>query len=86
MMARRSCYQEVGRFIPALELAEDWEMWLRLAERFDFHHLAAVTAEVRERPGDANLTARRLRWKYYWDNLVLYLGTADKLVALSYLS
>jgi glycosyltransferase involved in cell wall biosynthesis len=73
LMARRSCFEEAGKFMEALELAEDWEMWLRLAERFPFHHLPVVTAEVRERPGDANLTSRRLRQKYYWDNLVLYL-------------
>jgi glycosyltransferase involved in cell wall biosynthesis len=73
LMARRECYESAGCFIPALELAEDWEMWLRLASRYDFHHLAEVTAEVRERPGSANLTSRRLVEKYYWDNLVLYM-------------
>jgi len=73
IMVSRSCYEQVGRFIPALELAEDWEMWLRLAGRFDFHHVGAVTAEVRERPGDSNLTLRRLREKYYYDNLVIMM-------------
>ena len=73
LMARRECYEKVGRFIPALELAEDWEMWLRLAEHYDFHHVPAVTAEVRLQPGDLNLTARRLREKYYYDNLVIVM-------------
>lgn len=73
IMVKRECYEKVGRFIPALELAEDWEMWLRLAEHYEFHHVAAVTAEVRERPGESNLTARRLREKYYYDNLVIIM-------------
>jgi glycosyltransferase involved in cell wall biosynthesis len=73
IMARRSCYKKVGRFIPALELAEDWEMWLRLADDFDIHHLSEVTVEVRERPGDENITNRRMRQKYFWDNLVIMM-------------
>jgi tetratricopeptide (TPR) repeat protein len=73
LVARRSCYEQAGRFCPELGLAEDWEMWLRLAEHFPFHHLPALTVEVRERPGDLNLTARRLREKYLWDNLALFL-------------
>lgn len=33
-MYRQRCQQEVGLYDPALEGAEDWDMWLRLSERF----------------------------------------------------
>jgi len=73
IMVKRECYEKVGRFIPALDLAEDWEMWLRLAAEYEFHHIPEITAEIRERPGDQNITKRRMRQKYFWDNLVIMM-------------
>ncbi len=73
VMVKRECYEDVGKFRPYLPKAMDWEMWLRLAGKYDFHHIPELTVEVRERPGDVNLTARTASRKYYWDNLVLFL-------------
>lgn len=39
---RRSCQDEVGTYDPALEGAEDWDMWLRLVER----HPAVYVPEI----------------------------------------
>lgn len=80
-MVRRDCYREAGRFCDLLPVGGDWEMWLRLAERFPLYHLPAVTAEIREQPGAGNLSSRRRQEKYYWDNLILYLHRG--IVALS---
>ncbi|MEM8805098.1 MAG: glycosyltransferase [Cyanobacteria bacterium P01_G01_bin.38] len=35
-LVRRSALQKVGGFDPDLPPSEDWEMWLRLAKRYDF--------------------------------------------------
>lgn len=34
MLVRRRCFEEVGLFNVGLRTAEDWDMWLRLASRF----------------------------------------------------
>ncbi len=34
MLVRRECYEAVGGFDPALRSCEDWDMWLRISDRF----------------------------------------------------
>ena len=36
VMVRRDCFKIVGGFDERLSAYEDWDMWLRLAERYDF--------------------------------------------------
>lgn len=36
LMVRRSALEQVGGFEPTLTSAHDWELWLRLAERYEF--------------------------------------------------
>ncbi len=45
---RRDVIQEVGAFVPGLKRAQDWDLWLRVAERFPVVHLPVVTAEFRQ--------------------------------------
>jgi glycosyltransferase involved in cell wall biosynthesis len=46
-MFRRGLLAEVGLFDESLEFLEDWDFWLRLAARTDFHRLPGITAEYR---------------------------------------
>ncbi|MBF2018259.1 MAG: glycosyltransferase [Rivularia sp. T60_A2020_040] len=41
-LIRREALTEVGGFDPSLTLAEDWDMWLRLSERYDFVTVPSV--------------------------------------------
>lgn len=50
----RSC-----RFDTALELLEDWDFWLQLAEQGDFLHLAGASATYRLALGQSGLSATR---------------------------
>jgi glycosyltransferase involved in cell wall biosynthesis len=75
-LARRECYEEAGRFCSRLPVGGDWEMWLRLSERFRFTHVNAVTAEIREGAPGTNLTSRSAREKYLWDNTFLMMRGA----------
>jgi glycosyltransferase involved in cell wall biosynthesis len=38
-MYRRSCQEKVGLYDTSLEGAEDWDMWLRIRENFDYIYL-----------------------------------------------
>jgi len=42
VLVRRSVFDELGGFDPRLERAEDWDLWVRLAERHDVAALAEV--------------------------------------------
>ena len=49
VMVRRSAIEAVGGYDEDL-LFEDWDMWLRLADRYRFRYLDAVVANRRELP------------------------------------
>ncbi|HUT30671.1 MAG TPA: glycosyltransferase [Sedimentisphaerales bacterium] len=56
-MYRRRCQQEVGLYDPSLEGAEDWDMWLRIAERFPLLYVPDVLYYYRRH--DQSLTATK---------------------------
>lgn len=41
VVARRRCFEEVGGFDEGLPLAQDWDMWLRVAESWEVAALSA---------------------------------------------
>ncbi len=45
---RRSVLQQGCRFDPELEIYEDWDFWLQLAQVGDFHHIDVSSAFYRE--------------------------------------
>lgn len=45
-LVRRNCYQVVGEYDERLAY-EDWDMWLRIAQKFDFHALPAILTKYR---------------------------------------
>lgn len=48
VLHERACLDEVGLFDESFRDAlEDWELWVRLSQRYDFVHLKAVTCEFR---------------------------------------
>jgi glycosyltransferase involved in cell wall biosynthesis len=50
VMARASCYQELGGFDPRLPFTCDLEMWMRIASQYDVGYLAARGVAVRIHP------------------------------------
>jgi len=51
VVARRAALVAAGGFREDLRFAEDWDLWLRVAERASLTHVAAAWAEHRERAG-----------------------------------
>jgi glycosyltransferase involved in cell wall biosynthesis len=56
IMHARACLEAVGSFDETFEVLEDWELWIRLAQRFDFRHIGKCTAEYRKRDDSSNIT------------------------------
>ena len=47
VLVRRSAFDRLGPFREDLHVAEDWEMWLRIARVYAFDHVPEVLVEVR---------------------------------------
>lgn len=60
VVAAREDLEAVGGFDPALEVAEDWDCWLRLAWRRPFAKLDWPYVAYRDRPGGVSKDLRRL--------------------------
>jgi hypothetical protein len=45
-LIRRRCYDEVGLYDEGLPV-EDWDMWLRISQRFEFHFSPKISARYR---------------------------------------
>jgi hypothetical protein len=68
VLVRRACYETVGTYNPALQVAEDSEMWLRIALRYDLAFRTGAIAVKRVHPTNAGrsldmarLVANRVR-------------------------
>jgi len=61
IMARKECFEKLGLFDEGLEVAEDWDMWLRLFKQYDFLHIPQPLVKVnvgstsQSSDGDKNL-------------------------------
>jgi len=58
LMHRKSCLDETGGFDESLFVHEDWDLWIRLALRYPFAHLARTTAEFTWRSDGSSMTSR----------------------------
>jgi spore maturation protein CgeB len=55
----RECIDEAGFFDETLETQEDWDLWIRMSQRYEFHHIKSVTAEFRTRLNFSSLTSSK---------------------------
>jgi glycosyltransferase involved in cell wall biosynthesis len=58
IMHHKSVFKDVGLFDDDLWAAEDWDMWLRMALRFDFDYVDATTTECRGRGDNISMKNR----------------------------
>ena len=56
IMHARSCLDEVGVFDEQFEALEDWDLWIRLSQRYPFQFIPAVSTEYRIREDGTNIT------------------------------
>ena len=60
MAHRRDCLEHIGLFETDLPNVEEWDIWTKAAELYDFKHLKKVTCEYEYRIGPDSLTGRQL--------------------------
>ena len=56
VVVRRRCLQEIGLFHEELPVSEDFNLWLRIAARWDIAIVPEVCAIVNKRPGSLSVT------------------------------
>jgi len=59
VMHLKSCLDEVGTFDESLSSHEDWDLWIRMGEKFEFAHLGKVTCEFAWRDDQTTTTSRQ---------------------------
>lgn len=89
-MYRRTCQQAVGDYDPSLEGAEDWDVWLRMAERspavyvseilyYYRHHADSMTQRIPDRVRKSSCEVfyrAKDRWGGHFDLHALYPAIA----------
>jgi len=55
----RMCFNEIGVFDESLPVLEDWDLWIRMAEKYDFYHIKKVTCEFSWRVDGTSTTSRK---------------------------
>lgn len=70
-MFDRFLAQDIGGMDTGFEVLEDWDFWLRMAERADLIYVDVPTAEYRIREGTANVTTQA-KPRFYSNLLRLY--------------
>ncbi|MFB3882654.1 MAG: glycosyltransferase family 2 protein [Armatimonadota bacterium] len=68
VVARRACLAECEGFDESLELAQDWDLWLRAALRWPVAMLEAPLVGYRRHGGQRSADAQAMRW---WEGEVL---------------
>jgi len=59
LMHERAVLDEVGCFDESLFVHEDWDLWIRMATRYPFKHLAATTAEFTWRTDGSSMSSQK---------------------------
>lgn len=69
VMIKKSAFEQAGGFNHDLRRAEDYDLWLRLAVRYDIGFMPAICAYYLQREG--SLTSRGVEPAYLWATIVL---------------
>jgi glycosyltransferase involved in cell wall biosynthesis len=89
VLIRRSCYDEIGLYNPALAQVPDLEMWVRLLRRHEIHLIDEPLVAFRIRDKQMNASAPRpetiVRDQWEWLRVLeQYLQLDDALLALTF--
>jgi glycosyltransferase involved in cell wall biosynthesis len=75
VIVRRECFRECGGFAESLVLAQDWDMWLRIAGRWEVAVLPASLTFYRLHDGQRSASALQMR---RWEVEVLHRYVAGR--------
>lgn len=60
VMIRRECFAAAGLFDESLRTAEDWDMWLRIAEHYDYDFVDEPLVHIRRHSENSSSDADRM--------------------------
>ncbi len=69
VLARKKCFDSAGGFDESLSACEDWDMWLRLAEKYEFDFVPENLVKIRRHRENMQRDAARL-----FRNRLLFYG------------
>ncbi len=71
-LVRKKCFDQVGLFDERLPARQDWDMWIRLSEKYEIGAVSKVLVEMGEHPGkrvrsneNREIEAHRIIFKKY---------------------
>lgn len=59
VMHEKSCFEDTGLFDETLTSHEDWELWIRMSQKFSFGHIPKITCEFSWVEDDVRESQRR---------------------------
>lgn len=68
ILVRRACFERVGSFDESLTASEDWDMWLRLAEHYQFDFVPEKLVKIRVHSQNMQRDSIRM----YHNSLIFY--------------
>ncbi|MHC4862164.1 MAG: glycosyltransferase, partial [Planctomycetota bacterium] len=60
-VVRRECFDDVGLFDETLNGSDDWEMWARIATRWEFRYVPEALSYTRLHPANTSTDVARMR-------------------------
>lgn len=68
VMVRRECLRQVGLFDEALEIAQDWDLWIRIARAHRVGVLEEPLIDYRRHGGSLSTASTGSIWRRYFSN------------------
>ncbi len=69
VLFRRKCYEQLGGFDPEVDLLEDWDLWIRYYQQFEFQRVAKTTSLYRVPFQKEISEERRKNLHKYYDHI-----------------
>ena len=60
ILIKKECFEKVGLFDESLWSSEDWDMWLRISEQYNFDYVSEELVGVRQHANNAQLDFNKL--------------------------
>ena len=90
-MASREAYDFAGPFDGSLKALEDWDLWVRMSRKYDFHESHMIDCECSFRTDNSQMTGARTgyvehlpnlygRWRQYASNYQWVVDNQNQLL------
>lgn len=83
ILVKRACFDVVGNFDETLRVGEDWDMWLRIAEKFEYDYSDKFLVKIRKHSANTQgneeyVFRNELSFYIKWANRLSGMGSCPK--------